>query len=66
MAAVKVVADVAVRARDSVLLVRYEDVSKYDGERGWFLPDDYLATSNIPKPPRIESCKNRLALTYRI
>jgi ADP-ribose pyrophosphatase YjhB (NUDIX family) len=25
-----------------VLLVRYEDVSGYDGEQGWFLPDDYL------------------------
>jgi ADP-ribose pyrophosphatase YjhB (NUDIX family) len=38
----KLVADVAVFAGNQVLLVRYRDTSAYDGQRGWFLPDDYL------------------------
>src|SRR5919204_437759 len=44
----KLVADVAVVAGDEVLLVRYRDTSKYDGEAGWFLPDDYLARLEHP------------------
>jgi len=31
-----------VLAEGSVLFVRYEDVAAYDGEAGWFLPDDVL------------------------
>jgi ADP-ribose pyrophosphatase YjhB (NUDIX family) len=46
--AVKLVADVAVVADSRVLLVRYEDVSRYDGQRGWFLPDDSLAVGEHP------------------
>ncbi|MGH2627924.1 MAG: NUDIX hydrolase [Anaerolineales bacterium] len=38
----KLVADVCLLAEGHVLLVRYRDVRKYDGETGWFLPDDYL------------------------
>jgi ADP-ribose pyrophosphatase YjhB (NUDIX family) len=38
----KLVADVTLTAGDEVLLVRYRDVSKYDGQTGWFLPDDFL------------------------
>jgi hypothetical protein len=38
----RLVADVALFARGQVLMVRYRDVSKYDNQRGWFLPDDYL------------------------
>lgn len=44
----KLVADVAVLAAGNVLLVRYHDASKYDGEHGWFLPDDYLDTGEHP------------------
>ncbi|OGS60043.1 MAG: hypothetical protein A3K59_08915 [Euryarchaeota archaeon RBG_19FT_COMBO_69_17] len=44
----KLVADVAVLSRGRVLLVRYEDVSGYDGQRGWFLPDDYLKPGEHP------------------
>ena len=40
--------DIAVVADRRVLLVRYEDVSHYDGQRGWFLPDDYLADGEHP------------------
>jgi ADP-ribose pyrophosphatase YjhB (NUDIX family) len=38
----RLVADVAVVAGESVLLVKYRDVGRYDGQRGWFLPDDFL------------------------
>ena len=41
-------ADVAVVADGRVLLVRYRDVSRYEGQRGWFLPDDYLADGEHP------------------
>jgi ADP-ribose pyrophosphatase YjhB (NUDIX family) len=46
--AVRLVADVAVVVEGRVLLVRYEDVSRYDGQRGWFLPDDYLVVGEHP------------------
>ena len=38
----KLVADVAVVAEGQVLMVRYRDTKRYDGQRGWFLPDDHL------------------------
>jgi ADP-ribose pyrophosphatase YjhB (NUDIX family) len=38
----KLVADVALYAGGRVLLVKYEDTSKYDRQRGWFLPNDFL------------------------
>jgi ADP-ribose pyrophosphatase YjhB (NUDIX family) len=44
----KLVADVAVLASGQVLLVKYRDVSRYDGQRGWFLPDDYLEHREHP------------------
>ena len=45
----KLVADVALFAGDRVLLVRYRDVRKFDGETGWFLPDDYLRRLEHPE-----------------
>ena len=44
----KLVADIAIRAGDRVLFVKYKDVSRYDGQRGWFLPDDYLGHLEHP------------------
>jgi ADP-ribose pyrophosphatase YjhB (NUDIX family) len=44
----KLVTDVALVAHGHVLLVKYRDVSRYDGQRGWFLPDDYLAHLEHP------------------
>lgn len=44
----KLVADVAVIAGKRVLLVKYRDVRKYDRQRGWFLPDDYLMHGEHP------------------
>jgi ADP-ribose pyrophosphatase YjhB (NUDIX family) len=48
-ARVKLVADVSLFAGGQVLLVKYEDTSRYDGQRGWFLPDDYLADVEHPR-----------------
>lgn len=45
---VKLVADVAVVAAGQVLWLRYSDVNKYDHQRGWFLPDDYLSELEHP------------------
>ena len=44
----KLVADVALVAENRVLLVRYRDTSRYDGQAGWFLPDDFLAHVEHP------------------
>ncbi len=44
----KLVADVLVHAEGRVLLVRYNDVSKYDWQKGWFLPDDFLQIGEHP------------------
>ena len=45
----KLVADVCLTADSKVLMVRYKDTSGYDGEQGWFLPDDYLRHSEHPE-----------------
>jgi ADP-ribose pyrophosphatase YjhB (NUDIX family) len=44
----RLVADVAIRSAGSILLVRYRDVRRYDGQRGWFLPDDNLHHGEDP------------------
>jgi ADP-ribose pyrophosphatase YjhB (NUDIX family) len=53
----KLVADVAVVAEGKVLMVRYRDTKPYDGQRGWFLPDDYLQHFEPP-----EEAAKRIAL----
>lgn len=45
----KLVADVAILSEGRVALVRYRDTKPYDGQRGWFLPDDYLAHLEHPR-----------------
>ena len=64
----KLVADVAVLAGDSVLLVRYRDVSRYDGQSGWFLPDDFLDHLEHPEAgaARILSEQAGLSTTVRL
>jgi ADP-ribose pyrophosphatase YjhB (NUDIX family) len=47
-AGIKLVADVAVVSGGRVLFVRYRDTSAYDGQAGWFLPDDYLQRLEHP------------------
>jgi len=45
----RLVADVAPLSGGKVLLVRYKDVKPYDGQKGWFLPDDFLALGEHPQ-----------------
>ena len=61
----RLVADIAIRSRDQVLLVKYQDVSRYDGQRGWFLPDDFLHTLEHPEDAarRIAQDQSGLTLT---
>jgi ADP-ribose pyrophosphatase YjhB (NUDIX family) len=44
----KLVADVALVTGEQALFVRYRDTAKYDGQTGWFLPDDFLAHLEHP------------------
>src|SRR5438105_7704759 len=45
----KLVADLALFSGRKVLLVKYRDVARYDGQRGWFLPDDFLMHEEHPE-----------------
>lgn len=44
----RLIADVTLVAGGEVLLVRYRDVRRYDGQHGWFLPDDALQALEHP------------------
>jgi ADP-ribose pyrophosphatase YjhB (NUDIX family) len=44
----KLVADVVVMASGQTLLVRYTDLRRYDGQQGWFLPNDTVAYGEHP------------------
>jgi ADP-ribose pyrophosphatase YjhB (NUDIX family) len=61
----RLVADVAIRSSDRVLFVKYKDVSRYDGQRGWFLPDDFLRHLEHPEDAakRIAQDQSGLTLT---
>jgi len=58
----KLIADVAVLAGDRVLLVKYRDVSAYDGQRGWFLPDDALVRPEHPNDGAARILRDQLGL----
>lgn len=45
----KLVADVLVVAEGRVLLVKYRDTKRYDGQAGWFIPDDYMKEPEHPE-----------------
>lgn len=59
---IKLVADVLVLAQGKVLMVRYKDVSKYDGQKGWFLPDDYLGYGEHPGDAARRILREQVAL----
>jgi ADP-ribose pyrophosphatase YjhB (NUDIX family) len=58
----KLVADVQLYGDAAVVLVKYENVSKYDGERGWFLPDDYLVRLEHPRDAAARIVREQLGL----
>jgi ADP-ribose pyrophosphatase YjhB (NUDIX family) len=44
----KLIADAALFAGGQVLLVKYLDTARYDGQAGWFLPDDVMKEPEHP------------------
>jgi len=59
---IKLVADVMARRGDRVLLVRYADPAKYDGEEGWFLPDDFLRRGEHPRDAAVRVLAEQVGL----
>ena len=60
---IKLVADVMVRHGERVLLVRYADPTKYDGEAGWFLPDDFLHRGEHPRDAALRILDEQVGIT---
>ena len=58
----KLVADVALDAGGQILLVKYEDTSRYDGQQGWFLPDDYLEHLEHPRDAAARIVREQIGL----
>jgi ADP-ribose pyrophosphatase YjhB (NUDIX family) len=58
----KLVTDVALVAGGRVALARYADVSRLDGQRGWFLPDDYLEHGEHPADAAARIVRTQLGI----
>jgi ADP-ribose pyrophosphatase YjhB (NUDIX family) len=61
----KLVADVAIFDGRRVLLVKYRDVARYDGQRGWFLPDDFLGHQEHPEEAAKRIAKEQAEVALR-
>ena len=61
----KLVADVAIFSHHRVLLAKYRDVARYDGQRGWFLPDDFLVHAEHPEEAAKRIAKEQAGLSIR-
>jgi len=59
----RLIADVALFAGNRVLLVKYKDVRRYDGQRGWFLPDDFLAYTEHPEDAARRIARDQTGIT---
>lgn len=59
----RLIADVAIFAGTRVLLVKYRDVARYDGQRGWFLPDDLLAFGEHPEKAAIRIAREQIGVS---
>jgi ADP-ribose pyrophosphatase YjhB (NUDIX family) len=59
----RLVADVALLADRQVLLVRYRDITRYDHQEGWFLPDDYLNPFEHPDEAAVRILRDQVGLT---
>jgi len=58
----RLISDVCLVAEGQVLLVRYHDVSKYDGQTGWFLPDDYLTHLEHPDEAAVRIVRQQVGV----
>ena len=59
---IKLVADVFVRAEGKALLVRYAHPDRYDGEAGWFLPDDFLRHGEHPSDAALRILRDQVGI----
>lgn len=59
---VKLVADTALFFDNKVLLVKYKNTNKYDHQKGWFLPDDYIAETEHPDDTAARIIKEQIGL----
>ncbi|MDP9296720.1 MAG: NUDIX domain-containing protein [Actinomycetota bacterium] len=59
------IADVALMANDSVLMVGYTDVEQYDGETGWFLPNDEMQRLEHPGLAALRIAREQLGLELK-
>lgn len=58
----KLVADVTVLGGGATALVRYADPTRYDGETGWFVPDDFLERLEHPDDAARRIARDQLGL----
>jgi ADP-ribose pyrophosphatase YjhB (NUDIX family) len=58
----KLVADVTLVGAGQVVLTRYRDTTRYDGQRGWFLPDDYLEHEEHPADAAVRIVRTQLGI----
>jgi ADP-ribose pyrophosphatase YjhB (NUDIX family) len=56
------IVDVAVLANDRTLLLRYKDPESYDGQGGWFIPDDDIKYLEHPDDAAKRLVKDQLGL----
>ena len=59
------ICDLAVVVGERVLMVKYADPAKYDGEAGWFLPDDVLRDLEHPTRAAQRIAKEQLGLELK-
>ena len=58
----KLVADVTVVSGNETVMVRYGDLDKYDGEPGWFVPDDFLHRLEDPEDAGTRIVREQLGI----
>ena len=58
----KLIADVALLSDDRIALVRFARSSSYDGQTGWFLPDDELAFLEHPEDVATRILREQLGI----
>ncbi len=59
---IKLVADVTIIANDKIVLVKYKNSDSYNGQQGWFTPDDLINTREHPDDAAIRILKEQLGI----
>lgn len=59
---IKLVADVTIISNDKTVLVKYKNCDNYNGQQGWFIPDDLINTGEHPDDAAIRILKEQLGI----